>query len=283
MAWAISLHYIWVEAVHAKVLVPWGAREPWLNLTRKMDREDKFVAGQMTALTQQKLQCSGGGLPWACKYIFLYFSFIALSQALQQRHLPSVLGSWKHWGAAPIRGASWVVLGDTGLLCSLAHRLCFFLSFQLYTALLAYHEAPKSPSSKGMAGPWPGCFKRGNLLFILLCFEIQKLLGATWQIGSDIGWWADVFFAALCPTGAVPITDGCVDCSRRPFPRDGLASNAYFLATTGQLISGWEAWKYAMLLRVVQDSLRTLSLLSVLVEKAFREYFCTLRVPQPIM
>lgn len=184
----------------------------------------------------------------------------------------------QHPSVVPV-GLCWVIL-----VCSALWRKVFgFLSFQLYIVLLDHREAPKGPSSKGMAGPWPGCFKRVNLLFILLCFEIQKLLGATWQISSDTGWWADVFCAAICPTGAVPISGVCVVCSRRPSPHDGLARNAYFLATTGQLISGWEAWKYAVLLRVVQDSLRTLTLLSVPVEKAFREYFCPLRVPQPIM
>lgn len=283
MAWAISLHYIWVEAVHAKVLVPWGAREPWLNPTHKMDSEDKFVAGQMTALTQQKPQCLGGGLPWASKYIFPFFffhcsltSFAAKASACCSLFLKALRCSTRLWCQLGCAGWYWFAL-------LFGTKSLFFLSFQLYIVLLDHHEAPKGPSSKGMPGPWPGCFKRVNLLFILLCFEIQKLLGATWQISSDAGWWADVFCAAFCPTGAVPITGGCVVCSRRPSPHDGLARNAYFLATTGQLLSGWEAWKYAMLLRVVQDSLRTLSLLSVPVEKAFSEYFCPLRVPQPIM
>lgn len=125
MAWAISLHYLWVEAVHAKVLVPWGVREPWLNLTGKMDSEDKFVARQMTALTQQKLQCLRGGLPLACKYIFLSFPFTAVLQALQQRHLPSV--SQRHWGAVPVCGGSRVVLGGAVLLCTSVPSLWVFI------------------------------------------------------------------------------------------------------------------------------------------------------------
>lgn len=97
MAWAISLHYVWVEAVHAEVLVPSGAREPWLNLTCKMAGEDKF-AGHMTALTQQKLQCSGGR---AASSLLMHFpfTFTAVLQGLQQRQLPRVGVSQRHWGA----------------------------------------------------------------------------------------------------------------------------------------------------------------------------------------
>ena len=131
MAWAILLHYIWVEAVHAKVLIPWGAKEPWLNLTHKMDSEDKFVAGHMTALTQQKPQCLGEGcLKPVNTFSFLFLSL--LSCELCSKGICPVLlfpkgTEVQHPSVVPV-GLCWAMLVCSALWC----KVFGFSSFQLY-------------------------------------------------------------------------------------------------------------------------------------------------------
>lgn len=63
--------------------------------------------------------------------------------------------------------------------------------------------------ARGWPGPGLGALSKWTSFFypIVMCFKIQ---GDAWQISFDTGWWADVCFAAICPSGAVPIAGGCV-------------------------------------------------------------------------
>lgn len=106
MAWAISVHYIWVEAVHAKVLVPSGAREPWLNLA-EWPVKTSLLQGRWQLWLNRNCSAQGKGCLEPVNAFF--FSFSAVFAALQQRQV-SCVGVW---GAVVPAGLCWVML-----LCS---------------------------------------------------------------------------------------------------------------------------------------------------------------------